>query len=127
MLTDNVLLEIFDFFRNNHDHASRTVWRWHLLVHVCQRWRQIVFASPHRLNLQILCTHRTPVRKNLCIWPVLPIVIDYHYSGSGITPIDEDNVISALEHPDQVCYVRLDITGSQLKKIASGMQEPFLC
>ena len=125
MLTDNVLLEVFDLFRNNHDYASRTVWRWHLLVHVCQRWRQIVFASPHRLNLQILCTHRTPVRKNLCIWPVLPIVIDYHYSGSRISPIDEDNVISALEHPDHVCYVRLDITGSQLRKIASGMQKPF--
>jgi hypothetical protein len=125
MLTDNVLLEIFDFFRNNHDYASRTVWRWHLLVHVCQRWRHIVFASPHRLNLQILCTHRTPVRKNLGIWPVLPIVIDYHYSGAGITPNDEDNVISALEHPDHVCYVRLDITGLQLRNIASVMQEPF--
>ena len=125
ILPDNALLEIFDFYRNSHDDATRTVWKWHLLVHVCQRWRQIVFASPHRLNLQILCTQRTPVRKNLGIWPVLPIVIDYHYSGGGITPDDEDNVITALEHPDQVCYVRLDITGSQLGKMAAVMQEPF--
>jgi hypothetical protein len=125
MLPDNALLEIFNFYRINHDDASRTVWKWHLLVHVCQRWRQIVFASPHRLNLQILCTHRTPVRKNLGIWPALPIVIDYHYSGIGITPDDEGNVICALEHPDRVCYVRLDITGSQLGKMATVMQEPF--
>ena len=95
------------------------------LVHVCQNWRQLVFASRHRLNLHFLCTHRTPVRKNLGIWPALPIVIDYHYSGSGITPNDEDNVICALEHPDHVCYVRLDMTGSQLGKMATVMQEPF--
>ena len=125
MLPDNVLLEIFDFYRSNHDDASRTVWKWHLLVHVCQRWRQVVFASPHRLNIQILCTHRTPVKKNLGIWPVLPIVIDYHYSGGGITLDDEENVITALEHPDHVCYVRLDLTGSQLGKMAAVMQEPF--
>ncbi len=125
MLPDNVLLEIFDLYRSNHDYASRTVWRWHLLVHVCQRWRQIVFTSPHRLNLQILCTHGTPVRKNLGIWPAFPIVIDYCYSGSGITPHDEDNVIAALEHRNHVCYVRLDITGLQLGEMATVMQEPF--
>jgi len=76
MLPDNVLLGIFDFYRNHHDYTRRAVC---LLVHVCRRWRQIVFASPHRLDLRIVCKSRTPVRKNLGIWPALPILIDYHY------------------------------------------------
>ncbi|KAI9452424.1 hypothetical protein BJY52DRAFT_1214594, partial [Lactarius psammicola] len=60
VLPGNVLLEIFGFCRNNHDHTRRPVWKWHLLAHVCRMWRQIVFASPRRLNLQILCTPGTP-------------------------------------------------------------------
>ncbi len=40
-------------------------------------------------------------------------------------PNDEDNVIAALEHPDRICHVELSITGSQLAKIATVMQESF--
>ncbi len=125
MLPDNVLVEIFDFYRNNHEYTRHTVWKWHLLVHVCQRWRQIVFVSPHRLNHQILCTHKTPARKNLGIWPAFPIVIDYRYSWRGVTPNNKDNVIAALEHPSRICYVNLNVTGPQLGNMAMVMQEPF--
>jgi hypothetical protein len=48
---------------------------WHTLVHVCRRWRDLVFASPRRLNLRLLCRKDTPVREMLDIWPALPIVI----------------------------------------------------
>jgi hypothetical protein len=49
-------------------------------VHVCQSWRQVIFESPHRLDLQIRCTHGTPVKQHLDlgIWPAFPIVIDYY-------------------------------------------------
>ncbi|KAH9171380.1 hypothetical protein EDB89DRAFT_1972326 [Lactarius sanguifluus] len=123
MLPDDVLLDIFDLCQENSQYIA--VWKWHLLVHVCRRWRQIVLESPRRLNLRILCTYGTPVRKNLGIWPILPIVIDYRSSGNGITPNDEDNVIAALEHPDRVCRLGLDVTGSQLEKMATVMQWPF--
>ena len=125
MLPDNVLLEIFDFYRKNLPYTLRTTWKWHLLVHVCRRWRHVIFASPHSLKLQILCTHGTPVRRNLGIWPAFPIVIDYRNSGGGITPSDEENVVAALEHPDRVYYVRLAVMDSQLGKMAAVMQEPF--
>ncbi|KAH9037739.1 hypothetical protein EDB84DRAFT_1560490 [Lactarius hengduanensis] len=131
MLTDNVLVEIFDFCRKDHvQYTAFPVWEWqggwHLLVHVCRRWRQIIFASPRRLNLEILCTDRTPVRKNLGIWPDIPIVMQYGlYDWDTITPNDEDNVIAALEHPDRVSRVRLYITESQLGRITPAMQEPF--
>ena len=132
MLPDNILLEIFDFYRKSRDYryenSIRLVWEWHLLVHVCQRWRRIVFSSPHRLNLQILCTYGTPSRKNLDIWPSFPIIIDYcrPSPGANMTPNDEDNVIAALESErlHRVCSVGLYATGSQLGRIATVMQEP---
>jgi len=120
MLSDDILLEIFDFCSSiSSFYDSEDVWDWHILVHVCQRWRQVVFDSPLRLNLQLRCTNGTPVRKNLDIWPNLPIIIDY-YKG-----IDEDDVIAALEHPHRVSFVRLRLTGPQLEKMATVMQEPF--
>jgi len=120
MLLDDVLLGIFGFCEGDDDDRNNgLVWDWHFLVHVCRRWRQIIFASPHSLNLKILCTHQTPVRKHLGIWPAFPIVIDYYnfYSESGtVAPDDEDNVIAALDskHLDRVCFVGLYVTSSQL-------------
>ena len=61
-LPDDVLLEIFDFCQRDHNDAL--LWPWHVLVHACQRWRYIVFVSPHRLDLRILCRNGTPVRES---------------------------------------------------------------
>ncbi|KAH9968522.1 hypothetical protein BGW80DRAFT_1337992, partial [Lactifluus volemus] len=36
-------------------------WKWHRLVHVCRRWRHIIFDSPRSLDLQLFCTYGTPV------------------------------------------------------------------
>ncbi|KAH9172869.1 hypothetical protein EDB89DRAFT_1962744 [Lactarius sanguifluus] len=63
-LPDNVLLEIFDLERERYSDLY-VVWDWHILAHVCQRWRQIIFDSPNSLNLRIFCTYGTPVRKDL--------------------------------------------------------------
>jgi hypothetical protein len=126
VLPDNVLLEVFDFYRKNHDYTCHDVWKWHLLVHVCQRWRQVIFASPRHLNLQLLCTFGTPVRKNLSIWPPFPIAVEYvSYPQRGLTPSDEDNVIAALNHPNRVCYVNLYITSLQLGKMSTVIRETF--
>jgi hypothetical protein len=132
-LSDDVLLEIFYFFKDDHDPGYRfyalpkAVWNWHILAHVCQRWRQVVFCSPLRLNLRILCTYGTPVRKNLDIWPNFPIHIEYIRVDS-VEPMernDEDNVIAALDHPDRLSVVGLCLTDRQLGKIVTLMQEPF--
>ena len=127
MLLDDVLLEIFDFCRKiYYDQPGRLhcksflVWDWCLLAHVCRRWRQVIFQSPQRLNLQIFCKDRTPVRTNLGIWPALPMVLSL-----SATSDDDDNAIAALEHRNRVHSVQLYGTGSELGKMTAMMQEPF--
>ena len=126
-LSDNVLLEIFDFYRNQdlNDRGYFAAWNWHTLVHVCRRWRQIILASPNRLDLRILCTQRTPVRKSLSIWPPFPITVYYCNPPRGIANKYEDNIVAALEHPDRVRYLKLDLTGMQLEKLVPVMQDSF--
>jgi hypothetical protein len=135
MLADNVLLEIFSHCRKHagedpededpEEDPSGLNWNWLFLVHVCRRWRQITFASPRRLDLQLLCTYGTPVRKNLGIWPPIPIVLQYGDYVKSMSPSDEDDVIAALLHPDRVSQVSLRLTESQLENIAAVIQEPF--
>ena len=124
-LSDNALLEIFDRFREQDDQYNQSpfyVWEWHLLVHVCRRWRRIIFASPRRLNLQLLCTYGTPVSKIMDIWPTIPVMVLF-FRVTG--PSDEEAVITALEHSDRVSRIKLFVSESQLGKITALMLEPF--
>lgn len=78
VLPDVVLLEMFDFYVNQvreEDSPDVTVESWRTLVHVCRHWRSVVFGSPRRLNLRLLCTPETQVRKTLDVWPYLPIFV----------------------------------------------------
>jgi len=79
-LSDDVLLEIFALCLNEDEELDDEeieldpddAWfrndAWYVLVHVCQRWRYTVFASPRRLNLRLHCTRRRPVRSMLGIY-----------------------------------------------------------
>ena len=128
MLSDDALLYIFHCYvsRALRD-LSRIEWidAWHTLVHVCRRWRHVVFGSPRRLNMQLYCTIRTPVRETLDVWPPLPIVI--FGDGLSTSTSGADNINAALQHNDRVREVGLwDVTSSQLEKVVTVMQEPFL-
>ena len=96
-LPDDVLLEIFDFYVAADDtplYGLQHEDAWHTLVHVCKRWRLVVFASPCRLNLQLLCTNKRPVHA-LDVWPSLPLVIKC-YGGLSRSQ-DTSNIIAALK------------------------------
>jgi len=59
---DDVLLKIFDFYVDEDGDKyfetfnNQRIEKWKTLAHVCRRWRSIVFQSPRRLNLRLLCT-----------------------------------------------------------------------
>jgi len=121
ILPDDILIEIFVHFV---DQVKRNK-AWHTLVHVCQRWRSVVFSSTNRLDLQLLCKARSRIRKSLDVWPAIPIVIsDRRLQEAPISGVD--NVIAALEHHDRVRHIELwGVTHSLLGRLASVIQEPF--
>ncbi|KAI0283856.1 hypothetical protein BC826DRAFT_1109956 [Russula brevipes] len=128
---DNVLLEIFDLYVDDgeyrDEHDVRNADTWHKLVHVCQRWRNLVSTSPRPLNLRLFCTERRPVDEMLEAWPKLPIILSNIWSSTRPSKSsDPDNIIAALEHSDRVCHINLvDVPSSLLEGFAAVMQMPF--
>jgi hypothetical protein len=127
VLPDDVLLLIFDLCVFNGLYGGREVVEaWQLLVHVCRRWRRLVFQSPRRLNLRLYCTPKTPARDTLDIWLALPLIVwgitaDMISSGT-------DNIIAALGQSNRVCKVTLSLTGLtdwQFEEVLAPMQVSF--
>jgi len=129
-IPDNVLLETFEFYlgkddpdgiNKDHDYDG-----WQTLVHVCHRWRCIVFASPRRLDLKLYCTGQRSVNSRMLdIWPALPIVIfalDMKYKE------DATNVIAALRQHNRVCkmYYRNGQFQDSLLGEFGTIDRPFL-
>ena len=120
VLPDDVLLEIFDFLAREVGFTKEKIDEWQILVHVCRRWRSVVFGSPRRLNLQLFCSHKTPARDALDIWPAFPLHIDCYVEESV------DNIVAVLERSDRVCFIKLTNLGmSDLEQISAAMQVPF--
>ena len=127
MLPDEVLLEIFGFYV---DEAMEDGWSirfksdmaWQTVVHVCQRWRSVVFGSPRRLDLHLVCTAKTSARDTLNVWPALPLEIDnYACYTEG-----DDNTISLLEHGDFVRRItHISLWYVPLEDISEAMDVPF--
>ena len=118
LLPNDVLLKIFAFY------VDDTRWKdgWFPLVHVCRKWRYIVLGSPYHLNLQLVHTEKTLMRKALEVWPPLPIVID----GDYYTKSGQDNLMATLEHKDRVCGIKLwFISRSLWERVSAEMQVPF--
>ncbi|KAI9507842.1 hypothetical protein F5148DRAFT_64125 [Russula earlei] len=103
--------------------------KWHTLVHVCQRWRYAVFASPRLLNLRLEYTGKRPMSEMLQVWPVLPVVTivatrpfeSYHNFCLG-------NIVDFLESEDHHRICEIDLSGiptSHWKRFAAAMEKPF--
>ena len=124
VLSNDNLLYIFDFYRLELKDNYHKTWPWHTLVHVCQRWRHLVFAWPHHFDLRLPCESRRAAAKALDVWPTLPIRIhslpNMPHSGN------RDDIIGALEHRDRIAEINLSyLTGRQLERCAAWMQESF--
>jgi hypothetical protein len=129
-LPGEVLLEIFDHYRQSFDHQNLRVWNnkkgWFKLAHVCHKWRCIVLASPRRLRLQLFFAESTPTRAAALesqSLSHLPIHVDYSkivWNASAQT-----RLISALRYHNRV--VRIAINGSRkdFDKICKALDLPF--
>ena len=121
MLPDDVLLEIFNFFVEEEGRGLKVdSEEWQTLVHVCRRWRNLVFGSPRRLDLRLICSEKTPARDTLDVWPAFPLSIESEEMAESV-----DNIIAVLERSDRVCRIYLDFKGLDLDKLSAAMQVPF--
>ena len=126
MLPDDVLLEIFNSHgyheRYNDAVGDQRERAWQTLVHVCRRWRRIVFGFPRHLNLQLVCTTTTQARDMLDVWPALPIIVSY----SDHPTRNVDNIFAALaECRDRVCQIFSSILRRLEWDIYWAIQQPF--
>ena len=116
--SDDILLIIFIFYRDE------SPFHWHRLAHVCQRWRRIVFASPHTLRLFLSCTSSTPVGRTIDCWPPLPLILRFD-SWPSYAPEGDDNIVAALQHHDRIRCIELFLTDSLVEKLNTHVTEPF--
>ena len=134
VLSDDALLAIFDFYvvpyqdldlydaAFSPERTKKNIESWQLLVRVCRRWRDLVFRSPRRLNLQLFYEPGTSARKSL-VWPALPLIIKGHVSETSV-----DNVIAELGHRDWISQINLGLylsSRSQIENLWTAMQVPF--
>ncbi|KAH9965584.1 hypothetical protein BJV74DRAFT_890223 [Russula compacta] len=125
ILPDDVLLDIFGFCV---DRANKED-EWHALVHVCQRWRKVVFGSPRRLHLTLVYDPRRPVWEMLDIWPALPfvIILDLHDGLGWEWRVPRvDNTIAALKYHERIRRIAVPHLSSRvLGRLAAGLCQPF--
>jgi hypothetical protein len=120
VIPDEVLLEAFHFYV----YQALDEDAWHTLVHVCRRWRCVVFASPQRLNMRLLCTQKR-LSKALDVWPSLPIIISCGGPQAALFGHDVDAIIAALKHRDRICRIDIRNVPSRLWEIFSTNEVPY--
>src|SRR5712675_1130141 len=133
MLPDDVLVEIFKFYVSIRYWPNSTPRNtWHTLVHVCRRWRHVVFASPRHLNIRLEYDGDRSMSEVLDTWPaVLPVML---LSNPGLRRLQTWqwelwlNLAIALEseHHNRICRIQiLNIANSRWERFAVAMQKSF--
>ena len=123
-LPEDVLLNFFKYISDEMYYSYRSNEEWPMLVHVCQRWRNLAFRYPRHLNLELIYRpSERSVKVMLDIWPELPIYIwAFDFTMEETT----DNVVAALRLNHRVSGIRFNqLTNSTWKTFAPLMEQPF--
>ena len=126
-LPDELLIEIFDFYRQESERWTAqwsTEPEWFVLVHVCKRWRAVMFESASRLDLRLVLTAQRggdfePILAHV---PPLPIDMDYYYKRSGL---NLHHVSDALEHPDRFRQITFRGPDRDLNELLYAIEYPL--
>ena len=126
ILPDDILLEIFHFYKDDPSSFVHFTWRWNTLTQVCRRWRHVVFGSPRRLDLRLVCTSKTPTGRSLNIWPPFPIILLVEPSYPSVTKNGVENIIAALKCRDRISKVDIyQIDGPVFNELVTVLHEPL--
>jgi hypothetical protein len=140
ILNDDSLLNVFylyrpflldededgeDRFNGGKRQWSEECWWYYKLVHVCQRWRNIIFRSASYLGLSLVCTKGTPVTDMLAHSPSFPLVIDYVEKYRCLAAEDEERAILALKQRNRIRRIRLFMPITNLQKFIDAIEEEY--
>jgi hypothetical protein len=129
-LNHDVLLNIFYWYRlgNTTDGFDRG-WNlerwWYKLIHVCRTWRQLILASPSRLDLHLVCTYGTPITTMLAHSPPLPLIIYYPGRLGDASGQDEEDVLFALQHRERVRRIHLRAPATSLLSLINAINGEY--
>ncbi|KAF8269971.1 hypothetical protein EI94DRAFT_1724020 [Lactarius quietus] len=124
-LNDDILLDIFNCYRLDHEYGWKYQLGWLKLSHVCQRWRHLMYESTFHLDMQIKCTDGAPILDTLDHLPPLPLYVNYEYGHPSMTERDESGLYHALRLHDRVFEIRLCLPPSILHKCFALMDKHF--
>ncbi|KAF8484017.1 hypothetical protein DFH94DRAFT_820681 [Russula ochroleuca] len=126
-IPDDVLLEIFDFYRQDIDSDRQWRWKcvWFSLAHVCKKWRAVVFASATRLDLGIPVGPRKPRHIKTFLSCSLPILINYRCGYRDITGSALWRMRAVLKHCDRVRRISFEGTDANFDKFFKATNCPF--
>jgi len=124
MISEDILLEIFDFYRlNAKKRTGGWPWKWHRLAHVCRKWRLVISLSPRRLDLQIHCKSGATIERILASWGTLPLFV--RFNGGPNSKLLPKNITTALRHPDRVREINLSLTSTTVGLVVDAIKKPF--
>ncbi|KAI0258959.1 hypothetical protein BC834DRAFT_1045583 [Gloeopeniophorella convolvens] len=132
-LADDVLLEVFDFYRLDAPGSTETgwLWAWHPLAQVCRRWRRVVLSSPKRLRLDPYLTNGSPASSILLRSPTLLITLSYlkeqhddDYELIPWPPGDIEDLTLAFKQTDRIREISIFQDCEVLREFFATMTEP---
>jgi hypothetical protein len=98
---------------------------WYKLAQVSRRWRDVILASPLRLDLHLVCTYSVPVADMLAHSPPLPLTILYEDPNLEMTAEDEEGALLALSHRDRVHRIALRMPAPESGKFITAMEDQY--
>ncbi len=135
-LPNELLIVIFDFYLLHWQNINR-LWErgfqfgWFNLLHVCRKWRAVLFASSSRLGLTFVLTPKGGNMKTILSrhFPPLSIAINYNHRYRHITGMAKDmrRLLGALKRPDRIRGIDLYASNAdgELAKFFEAMKCPF--
>ncbi len=124
ILPDDVLVDLFHIYLDLFGPSSRGS-GWRGLVQVCQRWRNLVFASPLHLDVKLRCAAKTPLREMLDVWSPLPISIKQHLC-SRLSQVERETILAILGLHQRIREIDLrGVSDEILEQVGQTMQRPL--
>ena len=125
MLNSDVLLQIFNHYRLQHEDNWNLQLTWLKLGQVCRKWRHLIYDSSSYLDMHLLLTNDSPSIDTLSHLPLLPLVIDYSDRTGNMARKDEDNIGLGLQQHGYVLRVAIRAPSSSLNTLLKWMNKPF--